>query len=132
MLATWVFVFSLVVLGASPALCAKPKKELPVQKPICRTVEAAKKGANVGRDGAAVEYELTGDELKKFNDMVAKKTEGESIAPDGMDALIVFSTPGVSLWTGVIFIKGCLSQVLPINPQTFKKLLELSKDDGSI
>ena len=128
MTATWVFVVALVMMTASPALCAKPKKEVPVPKPICRTVEDAKK--SLIKVSAVVEHELTGDDLKKLNDVVEKK--GGSPPPDGMDALIVFSLPDVSLWTGAIFIKGCLDQIIPISPESFKKLLALSKDDGSI
>jgi hypothetical protein len=130
MTATWVFVVALVMMTASPALCAKSKKEVLVQKPICRTVEDAKKGANVDQDGTALQHELTGEDLKKLNDLIEKK--GGSPPPDGMDALLIFSTPGVSFWTGVIFVKGCIKEFLPINPELFKKLLALSKDDGSI
>jgi hypothetical protein len=120
------------LLFVSPAFAAKPKKEAQAQQPVCRTVADAKKVVKNQQDGSAVEYELIGDELKQFNDMVNKKTG--ATAPDGMDMLLVFSKPGETLWVGMIFVKGCIDQIIPIKPDVFKKLLELSKggDDGSI
>jgi hypothetical protein len=116
------------LLFISPAFAAKPKKEtIPESK--CTTVDDAKKQLKAQQDGSAIEYEITGDELKKLNALAAKLG---SNAPEGMDTLLIFSKPNNPTFLGMVFVKGCITQLFPVSAEGFKKLLEKSKDDGQI
>lgn len=115
-----------ILLGLSllvtPALAA-PKK--PDAKPPCVTSEMAVK--QLTEAGFKVEHNLSGDELTKLNRAAEKR--GAKI-PTDQTGLLFASHPKMEVLTGVVLIKGCVSQLFPMLPKILKELM--NADDGSI
>lgn len=123
-------------LLTSPIFAAKHKEPVKAPAPKEQKAPEQKCGSFADlekaavADNAKIEYNLSGDELKKLNDFIAKKSNGQATAPAGTDRLVILSTPGTSVWLGISFVNGCAAQVFPVRPDNFKALYERSQDES--